>query len=223
MSRTRSRPAAGYSYMPALTQEEEAGLRESIRAHGVLQPVLADETGAVIDGHNRARIAAELGVAFEPVTVHGLTEEAKTDLAFSQNMAKRNMTSVQKREVIRTYLQVRPEATDRSAGLVLGVHHQTVGSVRAEMFLNRVNGENHHKDTPPDGILASPFFARTEASGRKPRGRKPDPPAVRERKVQERRERRATGELPMAPAGPSHRAKAEPQCTHCPVHHCPPA
>lgn len=218
MPRTRD----AYCYMPALTMEEEAGLRESIRAHGVLQPVLADENGAVIDGHNRARIAAELGVPYEPVTVHGLTEDAKTDLAFSQNMAKRNMNSQQKREVIRTYLRVRPEATDRSAGLVLGVHHQTVGSVRAELFLAQVNGENHHKDEPPDGILASPFFARTEASGRKPRGRKPDPPAVREQKAEERKLRR-TGELPVVQAGPPRQRKApQPQCTHCPVHHCPP-
>lgn len=186
MPETAPGPRAGRAYMPDLTEEEEAGLRESIRVHGVLQDVLTDEQGIIIDGHNRARIAGELGVPYETRTVSGLSPEARTDLAFSQNMAKRNLGTQQKREIIRRYLEERPEATDRGAARVLGVHHQTVGSVRAEMHSVAGNGENIHR--PPAGVLASPFAqpelpGRQELSGRNARGRKPDSPEERERKA----------------------------------------
>lgn len=204
-----------YKFMPVLSMEEEAGLRESIRAHGVLQPVLVDEKGAVIDGRNRVRLAAELGVAYPTKVVRGLSEDAKTDLAFSQNMAKRNLTSQQKREVIRTYLTVRPDATDRGAGLVLGVHHQTVGNVRAELYMTAANGENSHKDAPPDGVVASPFYVRTETTGRRPRGRKPDSPAERQQKAQTRKS--------AARRGVPRQRGQQAECAHCCPVHCPPA
>jgi hypothetical protein len=218
MPRTTKTVTAGrdsYKFMPPLSMEEETGLRESIREHGVLQPVLADEHGVIIDGYNRARLAEELGVKFQQKIVRGLSEDAKTDLAFRQNMARRNLTSQQKREVIRAYLTVRPDATDRAAGHVLGVHHQTVGNVRAELYpAAPANGENHHKDEPPDGVLASPFYVRSETSGRRPRGRRPDSPAERERKAQARKSvaRRTTAS--------ARKAKAE--CAHCCPVHCPP-
>ena len=49
--------------MPPLLAAVREALTESIREHGVICPVVKDQTGYVLDGHNRLAIAAELGVA----------------------------------------------------------------------------------------------------------------------------------------------------------------
>ena len=43
-----------YQLLPPLTADERESLRQSIEAVGVLQPVVVDEAGAIIDGHHRA-------------------------------------------------------------------------------------------------------------------------------------------------------------------------
>ena len=46
--------------MPSLAPDEYAGLKESIRRHGVLYPVVVDHEGAIIDGHHRLAIVREI-------------------------------------------------------------------------------------------------------------------------------------------------------------------
>ena len=48
--------------MPPLGPEEYDRLRESIEQYGVLVPVVTDEHGFILDGHNRVEIARELGL-----------------------------------------------------------------------------------------------------------------------------------------------------------------
>jgi hypothetical protein len=67
-------------------------LRESIRLNGVITPVVVDESGGVIDGINRLRLAAELGLATVPVEVRpGLAHETKIKLAYSLNEDRRQL------------------------------------------------------------------------------------------------------------------------------------
>jgi hypothetical protein len=72
------------------------------------------------------------------------------------------LTGEQKRQLIGQLLKANPEQSDRAVAKLAQVDHKTVGSVRAEA--EQVNGEIPHK---PE---------RTEASGRKARGRKPITP-----------------------------------------------
>ncbi len=53
-----------YQFLPPLSADEREALRESIATFGVLQAVITDETGNVLDGHHRAEIAAELGIEY---------------------------------------------------------------------------------------------------------------------------------------------------------------
>ena len=46
--------------MPSLAPDEYQGLKESIRRHGVLYPVVVDHEGAIIDGHHRLAIVREI-------------------------------------------------------------------------------------------------------------------------------------------------------------------
>jgi ParB-like chromosome segregation protein Spo0J len=53
-------PTGKYHVMPPLSKDEYGALRADIEAIGILSPVLVDETGDVIDGHNRWQITQEL-------------------------------------------------------------------------------------------------------------------------------------------------------------------
>src|SRR5262245_43243027 len=77
-----------------LTDRERADLRADIELRGVVVPVVVDEQLAVLDGHNRLEIAAELGLAEVPIDIHpGLTDEEKRDLAMSLNLKRRHLTA----------------------------------------------------------------------------------------------------------------------------------
>jgi ParB-like chromosome segregation protein Spo0J len=51
-----------YQFIPPLNDTDRANLKRSIEEQGILQPVVVDEEGYVLDGHNRVEIARELGV-----------------------------------------------------------------------------------------------------------------------------------------------------------------
>ena len=90
-----------YQLLPPLTAEERAALIESIGTFGILQPIIVDEAGNVIDGHHRAEIAAELGVDCPRVTVPGLAEDQKLEQALMLNMARRHLDAEQKQALAR--------------------------------------------------------------------------------------------------------------------------
>jgi hypothetical protein len=73
-----------------VTDLERHGLEESIRRHGIKYPVLLDRDGAVIDGHCRRAIAAELGVDCPTVTLDVTADEAE-ELRLSLNVDRRHL------------------------------------------------------------------------------------------------------------------------------------
>jgi ParB-like chromosome segregation protein Spo0J len=89
-----------YQLLPPLTGEERQALRESIAAIGVLQPVVVDETGAILDGHHRAEIADELGVDCPATIVTDLSEGEKLETALVLNLSRRHLDAEQKRALV---------------------------------------------------------------------------------------------------------------------------
>jgi N6-adenosine-specific RNA methylase IME4/ParB-like chromosome segregation protein Spo0J len=76
---------------PLLEGEEFAGLVESIRAKGLLNPIWLHPDGSIIDGRNRYRACLEAGV--EP---HFQTWDGKsslTDFVFAQNLDRRHLNA----------------------------------------------------------------------------------------------------------------------------------
>src|SRR5262249_27382601 len=122
--------------LPALPYEQFLALRDNIALNGVLVPILVDGDGPrrqIIDGNYRRAIADELGYDC-PESVHaGLTEEEKRTLARALNLARRQLTQDQKRQLIADQLRETPGRSNRWVGKQLGVHHATVASVRGEM------------------------------------------------------------------------------------------
>jgi len=125
--------SAPYQLMPPLSHIEMAELRASIERHGVQVPVIVDEHGAILDGHHRQKLAAELGVDCPRVVREGLTDEQKRTLARTLNTARRHLTREQMRALIAGQLCDTPERSDRQIAASLGVHNETVNAVRKDL------------------------------------------------------------------------------------------
>jgi ParB-like chromosome segregation protein Spo0J len=126
--------------MPALSADDRAALRASISEHGVQVPVEARRTGrgllVVVDGNNRTAIAVELGLergCEVQVPVHvvdGLTADNQDDYARRANIARRHLTSAQKRELVTEELQRDAARSDVVIAALCGCSDKTVARVR---------------------------------------------------------------------------------------------
>jgi hypothetical protein len=126
--------AEQYQMLPELPPEQFEALKADIAERGVLVPVIVDEFGAILDGHNRARACRELGINDYPVEVRtGLSEAEKRVLARKVNVLRRHLTREQVRQLIGGQLRDTPEWSDRRIGDELGVDHKTVGAVRSTL------------------------------------------------------------------------------------------
>jgi hypothetical protein len=122
--------------LPKLPNDQFMALRDNIAINGVLVPILTDGGSPVrkiIDGNYRRAIADDLGYDCPEVVQEGLTEEEMRTLARALNLARRQLTQEQKRQLIADQLQETPDRSNRWIGKQLGVSHPTVASVRAEM------------------------------------------------------------------------------------------
>lgn len=121
--------AAGFQPMPELSPEEYAALKEDIAEHGILYPVIVDQHGRILDGHNRAAIAAELGIDCPQEVRHVVSDDDAWDIAFSGNK-RRHLTREQQREVIAREIARCPGDSDRKIAKRIGCSPSTVGTVR---------------------------------------------------------------------------------------------
>ncbi len=116
--------------MPELSPDQLAALKTDIVRNGILVPVVVDQQGRVIDGHNRAAIAAELGIHVPVEIITIASDEAAYETALSLNCARRHLTREQIRALIGTEIRRRPGDSDRAIARRIGCDHKTVGSVR---------------------------------------------------------------------------------------------
>jgi ParB-like chromosome segregation protein Spo0J len=159
-----------YQFYGPPTDAGYALLRDSITDEGVTAPVLIDEDGEIIDGHQRAKIARELGIEYPTFRIAGLTDEQKERKALTANVNSR--TAQEKREAIRNYLLRHPETADRQIGRLVGVHGQTVAKVRSELEASAEIMQIGERVTERQG---KPLKQKT---------RKPDPELVAKRQAE---------------------------------------
>src|SRR5204863_7176202 len=119
--------------LPKLPYDQFLALRDNIAVNGILVPILVDEKKRIIDGNYRKAISDELGYNCPELVQEGLTDEEKRTLARALNLARRQLSQDQKRQLIADQLEETPERSNRSLGKLLGVHHATVAAVRSEM------------------------------------------------------------------------------------------
>ena len=103
---------------PQLPPEEFAALKESIRTLGQFEPIIIDDSGAVLDSRHRYLACRELGIApriVKFVEVQGSTKTTLTaeEFIFDSNMKRRHLTESQRAAVAAEFANMRQgERTD---------------------------------------------------------------------------------------------------------------
>lgn len=144
MGRVVQTPQSGAGHdvvqpMPALSPEQRDALHADISVNGVLVPITVDQHGRIIDGNNRAAIAAELGVECPRVEVEVVDDDAAVDLALTLNCARRHLSREQVREIIGNELERRPDDSDRAIARRVGCSPSTVGAVRKSAGVSKLD------------------------------------------------------------------------------------
>ncbi len=118
--------------LPDLSQDDFDTLRESIRLHGQLEPVILAPDGTVIDGRNRLRACEELAV--EPWCVKLAEDDVDVRTAtLAANTVRRQLTVQQKERLVSAELVYDAERSDRLIASLVGVSHPFVGRVRRSL------------------------------------------------------------------------------------------
>ena len=143
-----------YQLLEPLSAPEYEALKSSIAEMGILHPIVVDELGIIIDGHHRMKIAKELKLPesqIPKVAVAGLSEEDKRTLSRNLNLARRNLTRTQKREIIKTQIKETPHLSDRQIAKLFGVSNSTVSLLRKNMVLSGELCDSHNTIESADG------------------------------------------------------------------------
>lgn len=146
--------------LPPLKTSEREALAADIAIHGVLHPIVVDEDGNILDGHHRYSIDRNAPT----VTVEGLSDDEKRAYTIRANLARRNLTGDQTREVAKTQREIARRLresdakrwTQEAVGALLGVARETV----RDWFTN--GGDANGKSPPPDARVKLTTPAKEE-------------------------------------------------------------
>jgi len=94
MKRTDLKPHPLNSWVYGDSYDNE--LLESIRAHGILEPILVTKDGRIISGHRRWNAAVNIGLEDVPITVSELTDELDIQEAIIEANKQRKKTPEQR-------------------------------------------------------------------------------------------------------------------------------
>ena len=139
---TAARNPTPHQLFADLDSVKDAALRESILLWGVVVPVVRDQHGRTIDGHQRARIADELGVGYRvDVRVVESDEEAR-ELALTLNADRRQLPADQRREIAQALRGSGHSlrAIGGALGVGVGTVHRDVATVPGGTVPVRVTG-----------------------------------------------------------------------------------
>jgi transposase len=127
-----------YRILPPLPPDQYAALKQDIATNGVLNPVIVDAEGNVIDGFSRMQIIRELKLKNYPMQQLDFKSDAeKYEAVIKLNALRRSLSGKQKRELISTYLKRDAAIADNWLAKILGVSTSTVRTVRS-----RLEGQN---------------------------------------------------------------------------------
>lgn len=96
-------PHPDTQFVPPLTDEEYAALKAMIEKKGrIINPVVVDEDGLILDGVHRVKIARELGWTEVPLSVEGpLSDEERLTIVIGMNTRRRQFDRAKRRETAR--------------------------------------------------------------------------------------------------------------------------
>jgi ParB family chromosome partitioning protein len=183
--------------------EELRSLSESIRRHGVLQPVVVRRAGErfeLVVGERRWRACREAGLATIPAVVADLEDRARLEVALVENVQRRDLNAIELAHAFRALGDA--GATQEEIGARVGLDRSTVanhlrlldlpGEIQADVEAGRISAghakallqlanperRRHVRDRiVADGLSVRATEELAQASGaarpRKPRAARP--------------------------------------------------
>jgi ParB family chromosome partitioning protein len=117
-------------YQPRKTFDEDelSALSESIRTHGILQPLVVRQVGEryqLIAGERRLRAARNAGLSAVPVTVVDFNDQQALEAALVENIQRADLNPIEKAQGFREYLG-RYEMTHEQLATRLGLGRATI-------------------------------------------------------------------------------------------------
>ena len=173
-----------YQPLPDLPPDQYEILKNDVEENGLQYPIIQDELGNTLDGHQRERALNELNIKNYPTKViAGLTEEEKWHYALSVNVKRRQLTSAQKRQLIEQELKRTPDISNTWLGEILGVDTKSIQKVRQRLEstleipeLKKLRGKDGKSrksqygsilaNTPKEREIARSVIANLPADGR---------------------------------------------------------
>jgi ParB-like chromosome segregation protein Spo0J len=133
--------------MPPLDEATEAALRASIEKFGVIVPVVVDQSGRVLDGHHRQRIAEELGKSVPLRTFPVASDDEAMEVAASVNLDRRQVMDVAHRRAV--VVELRREG--HSLRAIAGATGVSLGQTQRDLAAAGVSGDTPDAVTGRDG------------------------------------------------------------------------
>ncbi|MDR2897967.1 MAG: ParB/RepB/Spo0J family partition protein [Spirochaetaceae bacterium] len=116
-----------YEFDPDALQE----LAESIREHGIIQPVLAEQiddgTYYIIAGERRTRAARIAGLTHIPVLLKRYSDERKLEIALIENIQRENLSPVEEARAYKRLMEM-SSLTQEEAAARVGKNRSTVAN-----------------------------------------------------------------------------------------------
>ncbi len=110
--------------------EELGRLADSIRQHGVLQPLVVRPHGEryqVVAGERRLRAAQAAGLAEVPVVVRDVRDQEMLEIALIENLQREDLDPIEKAESFQAYLDTTSQTQDQ-ASKRLGIDRASISN-----------------------------------------------------------------------------------------------
>ncbi len=111
--------------------EELEQLAQSIRQHGLLQPLVVRRVGEryqLISGERRLRAAQQAGCTQVPVVVRQADDRQMAELALVENLQRKDLNPLEKAAAFQRYLQ-QYQCSQEELASRLGIHRSTVANL----------------------------------------------------------------------------------------------
>jgi len=126
-----------YQPRKAFDDDDLSFLKESIRHHGVLQPLVVRQVGGrfqLIAGERRLRAAQAAGLSSVPVTVVDFNDQQSFEAALVENIQRSDLNPIEKAQGFKDYL-ARYEMTHEQLAARLGLGRPTITNLVALLEL----------------------------------------------------------------------------------------
>ncbi|MBC7971735.1 MAG: ParB/RepB/Spo0J family partition protein [Verrucomicrobia bacterium] len=117
-------------------------LTESVRQHGILEPLLVRPTGKaglfeLVAGERRFRAAKEVGLTAVPVTIRELSDEDSLQLALVENLQREDLNPVEETEGVLQLLGLRLNILPIDVPpLLYRMRNETIGNTNQNVLIN---------------------------------------------------------------------------------------